>query len=201
VTFSVILHGVRLLIAMSAGLVIHCGPPPNPSPPIAPLEPVAATVATPAAAPEQDTDQEYKGYWFEWQRLRDERDEFLKTPVGAQRCDPRARDFKPHGMCLGPHEVAARVVHFRSQTSSAVVLVVVDAGAGDGVTKDWTAALLDEGGRPVTAWQPVVEARREESVIEFPIKPTDVVHQMRVGLRIDQNLLDEIARRNTGHHM
>ncbi|MBA3465115.1 MAG: hypothetical protein H0T46_34600 [Deltaproteobacteria bacterium] len=178
---------------------MQCSSTSKPSPPVVPTKSIDAAVAPVDAGPEEDADDDfgYKGYFFEWQQLRDERDEFLKTPVGAKRCDTRASDFKPTTGCKGPHEVAGLAIFIRG---SAPVHVVVDVGSRDGVSKDWTAALLDEGGRPVTAWMPVIELEPRSVVIGFPIRYGEAFKWKRVGLRIDQNLRDAIRQRNTGHN-
>ncbi|MBA3465114.1 MAG: hypothetical protein H0T46_34595 [Deltaproteobacteria bacterium] len=109
-------------------------------------------------------------------------------------------NFKPTIGCPGPHEAAGLVVLIRG--GGPPVDVLVDVGHQDRITSDWTAALLDEGGRPMTAWMPVREVTNHgTSVIAFPIKYGEALKWKRVGLRIDQKLLDEVARRNTEHNM
>ncbi|MEO8698675.1 MAG: hypothetical protein ABI867_01495 [Kofleriaceae bacterium] len=135
-------------------------------------------------------------YEFHWQTLRDDYEAFRKSPIdNADPCDIRRRTYTQRLACPGPHEMAGLVTRAGAGRKPGTVRVLIDRGARDLISTDWTVALLDDEGHPLTEWVSVAEVRDDEAYAEFETTQAIATRNHRAGMRVDQLLRDAKLRK------
>ena len=122
----------------------------EPTKPPLPTDDEEASVAWQAAQPKPEAGSEWR---FDWERHRKSYDELMATAPGERRCDWRVRP-PPNVECLPPGRPlwhAAKIRHVMG-VDTEVTELELDIGEADKLTKDWWGAVLDDAGKPMTAW-------------------------------------------------
>jgi hypothetical protein len=92
--------------------------------------------------------------------------------------------------------MAGLMVRSGSGRTDGTAGIVIDRGARDMITTDWTVALLDDEGHPVTPWAQIYYLRDDDkSYADLATTPWVAAHHFHVGMRIDQRLLDAKIRK------
>ena len=110
------------------------------------------------------------GAWrFDWDFYRANYDKLMKTPIGSTSCDWRAKPRKDVE-CLPmdrPRQHAARVFRVDPDDTDGVILTL-DIGDNDKLTKEWWGALIDDKGHRVSDWVHPHHIARDISQIQIP---------------------------------
>ena len=156
---------------------------------------------TMARSPTDASGGEVDGYRFAWQQLRDEYAAFRKSPIGSDSCDFRRHDYRQSVICPGPHEIAGLVLRAGGGRKPGTEGIVIDRGSRDMITRDWTAAVLDDQGHPITPWAPVEDLIDDDrAYAEVEAARADDVRNHHVGLRVDQRMLEAKLKREGRFH-
>jgi hypothetical protein len=135
---------------------------------------------------------------FDWQQLRDDYTRYRKGErwFAFDGCKFHA---DPQTLaCMGPIEMAGQVTRATFGRSEGKVGIEIDRGRRDMITSEWTVAILDDDGHPITEWFPVDNLIRDGYAhAEIDMSPTDLprLRNTHVGMRIDQRLLERRLRR------
>jgi hypothetical protein len=174
---------------------VGCSAPVAMPPLVTPPAPLGVAVDAPAGEPEARELPDDR-YAFEWQELRDDYEAFRKSPVDtSDPCDIRRSTYRQTVHCPGPNQLAGLVPRFTPGRQPRTAGLIIDRGLRDLVTTDWTVALLDDRGHPLTPWAPVLELRRDdECYAEVEIAPGEVARHRHVGMRADQTKRDAKLR-------
>jgi hypothetical protein len=197
--------GIITVVAAAGCSAAPAGPPAElPHVPAAPRDAAVAVAPTPAAPPDaaDDDDASFLANWhytFEWQKRRDEYTALHSGSGHADECDAKYLYQQTTVYCPGPHEMAGFAIQASGGREIGTAIVNIDRGSKDLITTDWTVALLDDDGTPVTPWVPLTRVVDEhQSKVEIATTVFFAQHHRHVGMRIDQQLLDRI-RRNEHH--
>jgi hypothetical protein len=178
--------------------VVACSTPsPRIDKPVASTSGDAATTDAAAAVTVDgrptDDDAPYRPR-FDWQQLRDDYTRYRKGERWfVDGCKFHAA---PQTLgCMGPIEVAGQVLR-AVDASEGRVAIIIDRGAADMITPEWTVAVLDDEGHPLTPWTSIGHMRGDhECYAEVEASGFAKVRDRHVGMRIDQRVLEHRLQR------
>ena len=192
---------IALVVAAASCSASPPGPPAEvPHGPATPRDAAVASSQAPVVPPDAEED-DLKAflkdwhYTFDWQKRRDEYAELHSGSGHADECDAKYLFQQTTVYCPGPHEMAGLTIRASGGPGIGTAIVDIDRGREDLVTTDWTVALLDDDGAPVTPWVPLTRIGDHDSAVELATTVFFAQHHRHVGMRIDQQRLDRIRRR------
>lgn len=128
-------------------------------------------VEHPAPSPDDTADPE-PGFRYAWSLRRGEHERYTGGPYYKSPCNPNRDNESPSSELRflspkNPTDMAALVLDRRGAGDG--TMLVLDRGVTDGVDSTWSAALLDDLGRPLHDWVCVVTDGRRLTTFVAPI--------------------------------
>ena len=138
------------------------------------------SIAWQAAQPKPDAGSTWT---FDWELIRKNYDKLMATPPGETPCDWRVRP-RPNVECLPPGRPLWHAAKVKQvvRVDPGVTRVELDIGDGDKLTDAWWGAVIDDTGKPVTAWVHPENIALRRSFLTVSIESARVERKTRAAL-------------------